>query len=119
MKNNRYKILVLSDLKDSTNSILKSSVSLAKMINGDVAFFHVKKATDVVENDSQLSAIRTINKLHTKTRSQIHFFRTKSTATETDLARAQSRTTEMEYALRSANFFNVRTNCRSDSFNFG
>ena len=73
MKNNRYKILVLSDLKDSTNSILKSSVSLAKMINGDVAFFHVKKATDVVENDSQLSAIRIINKLHTKTRSQIQY----------------------------------------------
>jgi len=64
MKNNRYKILVLSDLKNSTNSTLRSGVSLAKMIDGDVDFFHVKKATEIVEGDSQLSAIRTINKLH-------------------------------------------------------
>ncbi len=71
MKNNRYKILVLSDLKNSTNSTLKSSVSLAKMINGDVDFFHVKKATDIVEYESQLSAIRTINKLHTTTNTKI------------------------------------------------
>ncbi len=71
MKNNRYKILVLSDLKNSTNSTLKSSVSLAKMINGDVDFFHVKKATDIVEYESQLSAIRTINKLHTTTSTEI------------------------------------------------
>jgi len=71
MKNNRYKILLLSDLKNSTNSTLKSSVCLAKMINGDVDFFHVKRATEVVESDSQLSAIRTINKLHTTTSTEI------------------------------------------------
>ena len=71
MKNNRYKILVLSDLKNSTNSTLKSSICLAKMINGDVDFFHVKKAEDIVKNDSQLSAIRTINKLHTTTSTEI------------------------------------------------
>ena len=71
MKNNRYKILVLSDLKNTTKSTLKSSASLAKMINGEVSFFHVKKATEIVEGDSQLSAIRTINKLHTTTRSEI------------------------------------------------
>jgi vacuolar-type H+-ATPase subunit F/Vma7 len=71
MKNNKYKILVLSDLKESASKTLKSSVSLAKMIHGDITFFHVKKATDVVERESQLSAIRTINKLHTTTSNEI------------------------------------------------
>ena len=33
MQTNRYKILVLSDLKKSTSSILKSTISLAKMID--------------------------------------------------------------------------------------
>ncbi|GAA3644341.1 universal stress protein [Flavivirga jejuensis] len=61
---NKYKILMLSDLKKSTNATLKSTVSLAKMINGDIQFFHVKKPTDVIEKENQLSAIRTINKEH-------------------------------------------------------
>ena len=61
---------MLSVLKNSTNSTLKSSVSLAKMINGDVDFSHVKKATDIVENESQLSAIPFINKLHTTTNTE-------------------------------------------------
>tara|TARA_R110001632_G_scaffold107700_3_gene217407 strand:+ start:11871 stop:12680 length:810 start_codon:yes stop_codon:yes gene_type:complete len=60
MKNN-YKILILSDLKSGTKSILKSSISLAKMIHGDLHFFHVKGAMDIVEKDNQLSAIRSIN----------------------------------------------------------
>ncbi|GAA3593783.1 universal stress protein [Flavivirga amylovorans] len=60
----KYKILVLSDLKKSTNATLKSTVSLAKMINGDIEFFHVKKPSDIVEKESQLSAMRTINKEH-------------------------------------------------------
>ncbi|MEC3906060.1 universal stress protein [Tamlana sp. 2201CG12-4] len=62
MKTNRYKILVLSDLKSATNTTLKSAVSLAKKINGDIEFFHVKKPSDIVEQDNQLSAMRTINK---------------------------------------------------------
>ncbi|AXT18740.1 universal stress protein [Flavobacteriaceae bacterium AU392] len=61
MKNNRYKILILSDLKEQTENVLKSAVSLAKTIGGDISFFHVKKPTDIVENDNQLSAMRTIN----------------------------------------------------------
>ena len=31
------------------------------MIDGDIKFFHVKKPSDVVERESQLSAMRTIN----------------------------------------------------------
>lgn len=62
MKNNKYKILVLSDLTKTTKNTLKSSASLAKMIGGTVDFFCVKKPTEIVEKESQLSAMRTINK---------------------------------------------------------
>ena len=62
MKKNKYKILVLSDLNEGTNSTLKNTVSLSNMIDADIEFFHVKKPTDIVETDSQLSAMRIINK---------------------------------------------------------
>ncbi len=61
---NTYKILVLSDLKKTTESTLKSTVGLAKMIGGEIDFFHVKKPTDVVLMDNQLSAIRNIKEEH-------------------------------------------------------
>nr|WP_321234730.1 universal stress protein [uncultured Psychroserpens sp.] len=64
MKQKKYKILMLSDLKEGTNSTLKNTISLSKMINADIEFFHVKKPTDIVETDSQLSAMRTITKEH-------------------------------------------------------
>lgn len=68
---NRYKILVLSDLQRNAITTLNNSVELAKIINGDIEFFHVKKPTDVVERESQLSAIRTINEKYIKTDNQI------------------------------------------------
>ena len=71
MKHNKYKILVLSDLKKSAKSVLKSTVSLAKMIDGEITLFHVIKPTDVVERDSQLSAMRSINKEHVVTNKNI------------------------------------------------
>lgn len=61
MKKNKYKILVLSDLKKSAANTLKSTISLAKIIDADIAFFHVKKPIDILEKDNQLSAMRTIN----------------------------------------------------------
>lgn len=61
MKNNNYKILVLSDLKDLTETTLKSTVSLAKMINGQIEFLHVEKPTAIVNRENQLSAMREIN----------------------------------------------------------
>jgi nucleotide-binding universal stress UspA family protein len=61
MRNNKYKILVLSDLKKSPSTILKNASSLAKIIDGDIHFFHVKKPSDVADRESQLSAMRTIN----------------------------------------------------------
>ena len=57
----KYKIVVFSDLKKSLGNTLKSTLSLAKMLNGEIAIFHVKKATEVVTEDSHLSAIRSLN----------------------------------------------------------
>lgn len=70
MKDN-YKILVLSDLKETTENVLKSTVSLAKVVNADIEFFHIKKPNDVVANDNQLSAMRDINKAHLNLDKQI------------------------------------------------
>lgn len=67
MKNKKYKILLLSDLKSSTESILKTTMNLAQIIGADVNLFHVKKPIDVVKKESQLSAMRTINRDHTVT----------------------------------------------------
>jgi len=62
MNNNKCKILVLSDLNETTSNTLKSSVSLAKIMDADINFLYVKNPTEVVKSDSQLSAMRTINK---------------------------------------------------------
>jgi hypothetical protein len=59
MKN---KILVLSDINSSTTGILTNALNLAKIVSGEITLFCVKKPTDIVENDSQLSAMRIINK---------------------------------------------------------
>lgn len=63
----KYKIVVLSDLNNSAKTTIKSSVSLAKMINGDIEVFSVKKPTDIIDKENQLSAMRTINNQYTKT----------------------------------------------------
>jgi hypothetical protein len=62
MKKNKYKIVVFSNLKGPLNNTLKSTVGLANIINGDIELFHVKKPSEVVKTESQLSAIRTINR---------------------------------------------------------
>lgn len=62
MKNKKYKILVLSNLKDSTDTILKSTISLSKIINSEIHFFYVKQPTDLIKSENQLSAKRTINR---------------------------------------------------------
>lgn len=62
MKSKKYKILALSNLNDSTDTILKSSISLANMINGEIHFFNVKQPTELIKVENQLSAKRTINR---------------------------------------------------------
>lgn len=71
MKNYKYKILVLSDLKKTTSSTLKSSVSLAKMIDAEIALFHVKEHIDIVDRDNQLTTMRTLNEEHKNTKKKI------------------------------------------------
>ncbi len=61
MKNKNYKIVLLSDLKNSIDSTLESTISLAKMINGTVTLFHVKEPSELIRSENQLSAKRTIN----------------------------------------------------------
>lgn len=56
------KILVLSGLKQNLESTIKSAASLAKLINANVDFLYVKKPTEIVDNESQLTAIRSINR---------------------------------------------------------
>lgn len=62
MKKNKYKIVIFSDLKVPLNNTLKSTISLANIIDGDIELFHVKKPSEIVKTESQLSAIRTINR---------------------------------------------------------
>ena len=71
MESKKSKILVLSDLKKSASTTLESSLILAHMINADINIFYVKKPTDVVESESQLSAFRTINEQHSVTKKAI------------------------------------------------
>ncbi len=71
IKTHKYKILVLSDLSSSSRMVLKSTVSLAKMIDGSIELFHVKKLTDIVEIENQLSAMRTINQEQNVTSNKI------------------------------------------------
>lgn len=70
--NNTYKILVLSDLKGNASNTLKSTISLAKIIHGEIDLFHVKKLTEIVGKENQLSAMRTINSQYSKTEKKIH-----------------------------------------------
>jgi len=58
----KCKILLLTDINSSTEKIVKNGVNLAKIVDGKINLFCVKKATDIVEKESQLSAMRTINK---------------------------------------------------------
>lgn len=62
MKSKTYKILVLSNLNDSTDTILRSTISLAKIINGEIHLFYVKQPTELIQMENQLSAKRTINR---------------------------------------------------------
>lgn len=59
--NAKYKVLVLVDLNEFTDGIIISAVGLAKKINAEISLFHVKKPTDIVKQDNQLSAVRAIN----------------------------------------------------------
>lgn len=66
-----YKILLLSDLKKTAPSILKSTINLANIVNGKIDIFHVKKATDMVKTENQFSSMRSINSEFIKTKKEM------------------------------------------------
>ncbi|MDO5969337.1 universal stress protein [Flavivirga aquimarina] len=71
MKSNKYKILVLSDLKDSSDTTIKTTANLTKFISGDIDLLYVKKPIDIVESDNQLSSMRTINRDYIASKNKI------------------------------------------------
>ncbi|MGB5555278.1 MAG: universal stress protein [Flavobacteriaceae bacterium] len=65
MKTNKlYKIMVLTDLKRSSSTVLKNAVGLAKMIGGEIEVFHVSRPSDTIASENQLSAMRALNRKH-------------------------------------------------------
>ncbi|WP_420603700.1 universal stress protein [Flagellimonas sp.] len=72
METKNYRILVLSELRKTTETILKNTASLAKMIGGEIALLHVKQPLGVIKQDNQLSAVRSINDTYTSTKNQIN-----------------------------------------------
>jgi len=71
MKTKKYKILVLSDLTNSTETTLKSAISFAKILDAEIDFFYVKKPTEIIDRENQLSAMRTIGVTHVATNKKI------------------------------------------------
>lgn len=62
MENRKYKVLVLLDLNESFDVISNYITKLAKLIDAEFEFFSVKKPTEIITTDSQLSAMRSINR---------------------------------------------------------
>lgn len=67
MKNNKYKILVLSDLKEKSVIALSYAAKLSKEIDANVEFFYAKDATEVARTEDALSANRTIMEVRNQT----------------------------------------------------
>ena len=65
MENKKYKIAVFTELKDTINTTLNSSVGLAKLINAEISLLCLENPIDVVKKDNQLSAMREINGKYT------------------------------------------------------
>lgn len=57
----KHKIVVLSNLKDNLNNLLKNAIKLAQTVDGEIVVLNVQKPTEVVNKESQLSAIRSIH----------------------------------------------------------
>lgn len=71
MKNKKYKILVLADDNNTASTILTSSVSLAKMIHGEIDLLCVKRPIELIDHDNQFSALRTVKEKYIKAESKI------------------------------------------------
>lgn len=74
MTKNVYNILLLSDLSESGEAALKSTVAMAKIIKANIHLFFVQKPIDIIEKENQLSAQRTLNETHFATKKDIETF---------------------------------------------
>jgi len=68
---NKQQIAVITDLEGDISYLLKSAVSFAKMISGEIQVLSVKKPTQVIGKGNQLSAMRSINQNYILTDKQI------------------------------------------------
>ncbi|SEC28476.1 Universal stress protein family protein [Tenacibaculum sp. MAR_2009_124] len=66
-----YRISVLTDLKESAETVIETALSIAKVTKGSIAIFHVLKPSNIVHSENQLSASRNINNEYTKTEKKI------------------------------------------------
>ena len=60
MKNNKYKILVLSDLKDKSNQVLSYAAKLSNEIDASLEFFYAKSAAEISQIENPFLVISTI-----------------------------------------------------------
>ena len=71
MKKNKYKILLLADLKGSTENIIRNTIGLAGILDAEIELFHVRKPTEIVDQENQLASMRTISRKHVSTAKKI------------------------------------------------
>lgn len=67
MNRNKYKVLVLSDLKDNAKETLQYAIEVSKEINGALELLCVKKPKEVITTENPLSAMRIVSKEFIKT----------------------------------------------------
>jgi nucleotide-binding universal stress UspA family protein len=71
MKNKNYKILVLSDLKETAKNTLHYATDISKEIDADIELFYVKKPTEIIDTDNPLYALRSMSSACLKTEKKI------------------------------------------------
>lgn len=62
MKKNKHKIAIFTDLQGDISSLIKSAVSLAQMIKGEIEILKVTNPSAVIGKENQLSAMRSLNR---------------------------------------------------------
>ncbi|WP_296317060.1 universal stress protein [Winogradskyella sp. UBA3174] len=67
MKNDKYKILVLSDLKEKSAQALSYAAKLSNEIDANVELFYVKEATEIMQTENPLSAMRILSEVCNQT----------------------------------------------------
>jgi len=67
MNRNKYKILVLTDLKNNSKETIEYAISIAKEIDGALELLCVKKPLDFITTDNPLSAMRNVSDEFIKT----------------------------------------------------